>query len=88
MGNEYVEPDKLAYLMAREQVTDEELVHRMCQAPEMVGSLLMQLSAFGLARQEARVAGGIMHTVAGSERPQPVEWVAWSALLNAQNVGV
>lgn len=73
MASEYVDPEELAFLTVRDDVTDEELINRITEARDMGGAVLMQLSAFVVSRQEARVARGSMHTLAGSERPQPVE---------------
>lgn len=58
MDSEYVDPEELPFLMARDEEADEELINRMTEAPDMGGAALMQLSAFVVSRQEARMAGG------------------------------
>lgn len=48
--------DELAYMQARDEVSDEALVARMNAAPDMGGATLVELSGF-LARRAERVEG-------------------------------
>lgn len=49
-------PDELAYMLARDEVSDEALVARMSSAPDMGGAMLFELSGF-LARRAERGKG-------------------------------
>ena len=46
-------PDELAYMLARDEVSDDALVARMNAAPDMGGATLVELSRF-LARRAER----------------------------------
>jgi len=46
-------PDELAYMLARDKVSDDVLVARMNAAPDMGGATLVELSRF-LARRAQR----------------------------------
>jgi hypothetical protein len=49
-------PDELAYMLTRDEVSDEALVARMNAAPDMGGATLVELSRF-LARRAERDKG-------------------------------
>lgn len=49
-------PDELAYMLARDEVSDDALVARMNAAPDMGGATLVELSRF-LARRTERDKG-------------------------------
>lgn len=49
-------PDELAYMLARDEVSDDALVARMNAAPDMGGATLVELSRF-LARRAERDKG-------------------------------
>ena len=49
-------PDELAYMLARDEVSDDALVARMNAAPDMGGATLVELSGF-LARRAERGEG-------------------------------
>lgn len=46
MDNEAFELEERAYMEARNQVSDEELIARMNAAPDMGGAILVELSTF------------------------------------------
>lgn len=46
MDNEAFELEERAYMEARDQVSDEELIARMNAAPDMGGANLVELSNF------------------------------------------
>ena len=46
MDNEAFELEERAYMEARNQVSDEELIARMNAAPDMGGAILVELSNF------------------------------------------
>lgn len=46
MDNDAFDLEERAYMEARDQVSDEELIARMNAAPDMGGALLVELSGF------------------------------------------
>lgn len=46
MDNEVFEQAEMAFLAAREQVSDDELIARMNSAPDLGGASLVELSNF------------------------------------------
>lgn len=46
MANDAFDLEERAYMEARNQVSDEELIARMNAAPDMGGTILVELSSF------------------------------------------
>lgn len=51
MDQDEFEEEERAFMEARNQVSDEELIARMNAAPDMGGAMLVELSNFVQARQ-------------------------------------
>lgn len=55
MHNDAFDLEERAFLEARDQVSDEELIARMNAAPDMGGALLVELSKFVTTRTPTEV---------------------------------
>lgn len=61
------ESEELAYLVQRDQVSDEDLTARMLSAPDCGGSLLVELSEFVARRRDKDASQLAMNCPAGLE---------------------